>query len=54
MFNVSLGLEDHHIESLDGPVLEESEPPELPPEIAHRMAVFSEEAAKEPPALEGA
>jgi reverse transcriptase-like protein len=52
--NVTIGLEDLHIESIDGPTPEQSAPPELPPEIMHRAAVFSEEAARELPVLEGA
>lgn len=52
--SVTLGPEDAHIDSLDGPSPEESHPLPLPPEIAHRAAAFSEEAAKAPNTLDGA
>lgn len=52
--NISVGNEEEHIEAIDGPFPEPKDPLTLPPEIAHRAAVFSEEAAKQPPTLEGA
>jgi hypothetical protein len=51
--NVIIGPEESHIDTLDGPE-EELPPAPLPPELAHRSAVFSEQAAKEPNTLEGA